>query len=81
MSKVIGQIIKHARKEKKITQLELGLRLGYQTGQLISNVERGTARIPLAKFRKLCAILKLSHEGLIELQLNEYREKLTARIR
>lgn len=52
-----GKTLTAAREYSGISQYNLGIKLGYKSGQLISNVERGEQRFPLKKVKKLSKIV------------------------
>lgn len=68
-----GKLIKKARIEKKMSQLELGLALGYKNGQFIYHLEIGKAGMPASLVSKLCQILKINHNKLIKAALDDHR--------
>lgn len=86
--KTIGEKIKKARKEKKITQKELG-KLISKTSSSIQKYEYGLTSIPLEVLEKIAKVLQLplNHFLPIEYQdtekeeLEEYFEMETARKR
>lgn len=55
--KGIGKRIRHARRDKDITQQELANRLGYTTRSSIAKIESGEVDIPLSKLVKFAEIL------------------------
>lgn len=48
---------KKARKLKGLSQRELSYKLGFTSGQFVSNVERGLCLYPVKKFRLLSKII------------------------
>ena len=60
----IGNFIRECRKEKKLTQYELALKLGV-TEKSISNWENGRNMPDLSLFKSLCESLDISINDLI----------------
>lgn len=52
-----GKFVKKARIQAGLTQNQLAKRLGYDTSQFVSNIERGLCAYPLNKFKKVAKIL------------------------
>ena len=59
--------IKEKREKLSMSQKELGLKLGYQNGQYISNMERGMCPVPLEKLDKIIYLLKLNANEVIDI--------------
>ena len=57
--KTAGKEIKNRRKEKKITQKDLGKKVGVSY-QMIQKYEKGKSIIPAGVFIKIATILKVS---------------------
>lgn len=77
----IGVVIKEARKAKKLSQEELARLLGYDSGQFVSDWERGLSAIPMKKLADICKLLKLDLEQLFELLLQFSVERLSESMR
>ena len=60
---IIGERIKQARKNKKMTQDELSEKMGVSIA-FLSRIERGTSQINLKRLSQICNILDVS-EGEI----------------
>ena len=62
-----------------MSQLELAQKLGYSSGQFVSNIERGTVGLPLKKIKKFCRALKLKDKDIDLLRgimIQEYSDKI-----
>lgn len=66
----IGDLIKFARKAKGLSQEDLGRHLGYDSGQFVSDWERGLSAIPMKKLADIAKHLDLDREQLFELLLD-----------
>lgn len=65
--KNFGNFVKKAREKKGLTQLQLAKKLGYETAQFTSNIERGLCAYPLNKFKRVAKVLDVDLcSGLIE---------------
>ena len=80
-AKQIGEVIRQARKSKKITQRELGARIGLagDAKTAISAYEKGTTKvIPFARRAKMANILNIPMSQLLY-DNEEPEEKVTMR--
>lgn len=78
----IGKFILECRKEKKMTQMELGEKLGV-TEKSISNWENGRNMPDLSLFKPLCEILGITLNDLMsgqKVDKDEYQERLEENI-
>lgn len=80
-SALLGQLIREERIIKGMTQFELAKRLGGVTPQFISMVERGASVPSVATLERICAILDLCRDGLIEQMVANYREQLSQELK
>lgn len=67
---MIGQMIKEKRETAGLTQLELSKKLGYESPQFLSLIERGLSKPPYALIGKCVVILGLPEKKIIS-QLNQ----------
>lgn len=74
-----AKIIKGRRTELKLSQAELAKKLGVHT-QFISNIERSKCLVPAKKIKKLCRILALPSQDLIEAILMDYRKDIEEKV-
>lgn len=56
----IGLLVKQKRTRLGLTQKEVTDKMGWETPQFISNIERGVSQPPLKSAPKLCNILNIS---------------------
>lgn len=64
----IAELIKEKRQQKKLTQLQLGLLLGYKgrTAELmVQHWETGRREVPISKLRIVSEVLEIPIEELI----------------
>jgi len=55
----IGLLVKERRTKLGLTQKEVTDKMGWNTPQFISNIERGVSQPPLFSAPKLCKILQI----------------------
>jgi transcriptional regulator with XRE-family HTH domain len=71
-----GKFFKEARIRKGIMQTNLARELGLSAYQLVSNVERGLSRYPIARLSNLIQLLDLDPEEVIRLILRREEKKI-----
>lgn len=71
-----AQFIKSARESVGLSQRELAEKLGYSTGQFISNMERGLCSLPLNKMKKLCKLTKSHLCDLADVKQYDFKNSL-----
>ena len=85
--KTTGTYLQKLREEKSLSQMTVATRLGYDTPQFISNMERNLSYVPATKFKKLVSILEADAKQLLlliqsdmreqcELDIEEYRKRV-----
>jgi transcriptional regulator with XRE-family HTH domain len=72
----IGEKIRKARESKKMTQLELSRKLGYESMQFVSLFERNLSKVPAEVAGKCCKIFGLSPERMLKAYVDQF-EKTT----
>ncbi len=72
----LGKFLKEYREKSDLTQLDVALLLGFEGGQMISNVERGMCTLPPHAVKKLAKLYKFDLEKYLEL-LGEQRVAAT----
>lgn len=72
----IGKIIRDARLEKDLTQLDVARKLGYQSTQFVSLFERGLSKCPVRVLGKVCRALNINAEMVSQLLISEYSEQI-----
>ena len=66
-NKELGQRIAARRKQLRMTQEELSIRLGYKSKSTINKIELGINDIPQVKLQKFADVLDMSVEELLGL--------------
>ncbi len=74
--KSIGRYFLKARKSAGFTQEEVAEKMGYSSGQFVSNWERGMCRIPMEHLPRLIGLYKLKPNKVIEVILEFERRRL-----
>jgi transcriptional regulator with XRE-family HTH domain len=77
MGKIVGEYVRKIRKASATSQVDAAQKLGYQTPQAISNIERGVTPFPRNLIAKFAEVFNTSSDGLVEAILEETRQKLT----
>lgn len=80
MNVELGNMVKDYRSKKGITQLELSEKLGYDTPQFISIIERGLAKIPLNVLGQLIVILGIPEKKITKILSDAYLEEMKQEI-
>lgn len=68
--KNFGQWLRNCRKQARITQAELAKALGYDSSQLISNIERGVSLLPSKRLPEFSRVLGCS---LLEMEVRYFQ--------
>lgn len=68
--KRFGKWLRNCRKQARITQTELARALGYDSSQLISNIERGVSLLPSKRIPDLARVLGCS---LLEMEVRYFQ--------
>jgi transcriptional regulator with XRE-family HTH domain len=68
--KVFGRWLRDCRRQARITQSELAKALGYDSSQLISNIERGVSLLPSRRLPEFARILGCS---LLEMEVRYFQ--------
>ncbi len=76
----LGLLVKEYRNKKGITQLELSEKLGYDTPQFVSIIERGLARVPLNVIGQLIVLLGIPEKKITKLLTLNYQETIQKEI-
>ena len=64
--KNLGQMIRLARQKAGMTQLSLGVELGFKSGQPISELERGVKTLSVRHIPHMARSLGIAQEQIIE---------------
>src|ERR1700741_39386 len=74
----LAVLLKEARIEAGISQVELADKLGYETSQFISDWERGIHSPPVKNLFKICRLLGVQEQKVFDLFVEIAQEKLAA---
>lgn len=80
MRKTIGKLLKKAREDKNLTQQDVADLMGYGTPQFVSNIERGISKIPDRSIKKVCELLGLQVEEIVDLLAEQRKQDLMRRV-
>jgi transposase len=78
--KRLGQMIREARKKKKLGLKEFSYDAGFKTSSFISRVEHGTKLIPMHRVSQIAQLLDLSCEKLAQAILEARKERSQERV-
>ena len=76
----LGDIIRHHRKEKKLSQQQLGELIGYKNGQFISNIEREVCSIPNKDIRKMAGILGMNPLVIVNFKIDNFKKDIYEKV-
>jgi transcriptional regulator with XRE-family HTH domain len=76
----LGEYLKSKRLEKGLSQIDLGVILGFVSGQFVSNWERGISAPPGNTLQKMISLLKLDREVLIQAMIEDASVEIRSRI-
>ena len=68
--KAFGQWLRNCRRQARITQSQLAKALGYDSSQLISNIERGVSLLPSRRIPDFARVLGCS---LLEMEVRYFQ--------
>lgn len=74
--KELGALIRSARKREGMTQLSLGVELGFESSQFISDIERGRFVLPPKHIPRISRALKISQDEIIDHLLRIRAQKI-----
>lgn len=77
----LGELARKHRIKKGMTQLELSQKLGYNTMQFVSLMERGVSKMPINIIGKLIVILGMPEKKIIDALVGEYSKKVNDEIK
>jgi transcriptional regulator with XRE-family HTH domain len=72
----VANLLKKGRIQSGYSQQHFAEKLGFTSGQFVSNWERNLAKIPPTSYKKICTVLKMKKELLFEALVNDYRKDL-----
>ena len=79
-NKQLGELVQKHRKQKGLTQMELAMKLGYDTPQFVSIIERGLAKIPMNTIGQLIILLDIPEKKIVQMHLDAYQTILKQEI-
>ena len=74
----IGSYLKQCRTTLKISQKEVAKKVGYQSPQILSNIERGAQSIPSKKLTKFVKAYKADAQKIFTILAETNRQKLAS---
>lgn len=77
---MIGELIKEKREAAGMTQAQLAQKLGYDSPQFVSLIERGLSKAPYELIGKCVVILGLPEKKIISQLNQEFLNDLTSEI-
>jgi transcriptional regulator with XRE-family HTH domain len=77
---MIGELIKEKRELAGMTQLELAQKLGYESPQFVSLIERGLSKPPYSLIGKCVVILGLPEKAIVSQLKQAFMDELTSEI-
>lgn len=78
--KEFGASLRKARKIVGKTQLSLGVELGFESGQFVSNLERGLRSLPPKYIPKLSIALQIDQDDVLDRLLRIHCLRITERV-
>ncbi len=72
-------MLKVLREKAGLTQGQLSRKMGYTSPQFISNIERGLANLPPAKFKAASKVLGVTVQDLVNMRLKADRARMMKR--
>ena len=77
----IGEFLKNERAKSGLTQAEVASKLGYDTAQFLSNIERGKSAIPYEFIRKVIKIYGVSDTVTVNYLVSLQQQYIEAEIK
>jgi len=71
-----GQLIKNARLHLNKTQLNIAFKAGYDSSQIISNIERGVQMIPKIRIKEFAKALEITEDQVRNAILNDIQKAM-----
>jgi len=75
MSK-IASVVRAARLKKSLSQTQLSRKLGWASGQYLSNIERGQCALPTKYFGRVSKLLGIPRNHLERAHVQDYRTRM-----
>lgn len=77
----LGNAIRERRRELKLSQFHVSLRLGIKNGQYLYNIEKGKCTFPAHRILELSSILMMPLERIKNLMVLDYIDALDLEIK
>lgn len=77
----LSLMIKEARQNKKLTQLQLAKKLGYTGPQFIHLIESGKSKVPMNVIAKLAEELDLPMDKILKDMVEQYVHRMEKEIK
>lgn len=74
--KIIGEMIRKQRQKQGMTQLELSLKLGYESMQFVSLIERGLSKTPYKIIGQLGYLIELDIKKCMKLLKQDFESNV-----
>jgi len=74
-----NELILQARINQKRSQQYVAMKVGIKY-QSVANIEKGSRKLPLKWFNKICEVLKLDKEKLFEAMAADYKTEMIKKI-
>lgn len=74
--KNIAHFIKLEREKVGLSQVQMAEKAGWNTGQFVSNIERGKCSVPLKSIKKVSKILEVTPMSLKQVLKMDFKETL-----
>lgn len=72
----LGQYLKQKREDSGFTQTELAEKLGWDSGQFVSNIERESCNPPTSKMKKYTKLIGADMAMIAKMMTAKYEAKL-----
>lgn len=76
----LGNAIRERRRELKLSQYHVSLRLGIKNGQYLYNIEKGKCTFPTHRILELSSILMMPLDRIKNLMVTDYMEAIDNKI-
>jgi transcriptional regulator with XRE-family HTH domain len=76
----LGQYLKQRRVDAGYSQVDLADKLGFASGQFVSNWERGICAPPGDSLQKMITLLKLDREKIVHVMVEDSTIEIRAKV-
>lgn len=77
----LGEFLKRSRKKVGLTQKEVSDKLGYTTGQYVSNIERGVAPPPFPLLPHFSELYGISESEITKVYMDCVKDRIESQFR